>query len=231
MKLSTASQVELYFERVVLHEYTDVVAHPDRFLGSVDTLLVKWEDVFNTFKSREIRCEYNLTTPLRPEILAIAMQRTDVNFVIGSDTHDFRSIAVRRIIDAWSESLGGGYELAREYLLSLLKMACSPEQIRTLSRLFETIQLLDELQKKIYLGSRSLRADNPSLLPEEGMLVNILEGIPECALDKDFLLRRLDRFTNLPAERIHSLLQVDDFKEMVGYGRQMRKKYMPRKKG
>jgi hypothetical protein len=84
---------------------------------------------------------------------------------------------------------------------------------------------LDALQQKVYIGSRNLKGDKPSLSPEEGMLVNILEGIPECALDKDFLLRRLDRFTTLPAERIHSLLQVDDFKEMIGNGRQMRKQY------
>ena len=121
---------------VALHTYTDVVAHPDRFLGSVDTLSVNWENILNNFKSHEIVCEYNLTTPLRPEIMEIAMKRTNVNFVIGSDTHDFRSIAVRRIIDAWSESQGGGYEPAREYLLNLLRMDCSLKQLGTFSRLF-----------------------------------------------------------------------------------------------
>ena len=132
---STAAQVEKYFGFVSNHHYSDVIAHPDRFLGSVDTLSINWEHVFKIFKSHEINCEYNLTTPLRPEILAVAMERTDVNFIIGSDTHDFRSIAVRRIVDAWSESLGGGYELAREYLLGILKMECTRSQIITLSRI------------------------------------------------------------------------------------------------
>ena len=203
--------MENYFGFVSNHLYTDVVAHPDRFLGGVDTLSINWEQIFNNFKSHENICEYNLTTPLRPEILAVAMERTNVNFIIGSDTHDFRSIAVRRIIDAWSESLGGGYEIAREYLINLLKMACSRSQINTLSQLFSSSQLLDKLQSKVFLRSLNPRTNKRPLLNEENLLVNILESIPECSLDKDFLIHRFDRFSRLPEGRIKSLLNVNEF--------------------
>jgi histidinol phosphatase-like PHP family hydrolase len=223
MKFSTARQVEMYFKYIALHTYSDVVAHPDRFLGSVDTLSINWEDVFNNFKSNEIVCEYNLTTPLRPEIMTIAMHRTNVNFVIGSDTHDFRSIAVRRIIDAWSESLGGGYEVAREYLLSLLKMDSTSWQIRPLSRLFDNVPALDVLQRRLYLQSCILKQNNLPLVEEEKKLIQILAHIPECALDMDFLIQRLDRFSTLPIERISSLLSVEEFRSTIRKGRQKRK--------
>ncbi len=214
-KFSTAGQAEMYYELVTHHPYSDVIAHPDRFLGSVDTLSIGWEKVFNGCSSRAVICEYNLTTPLHPEILAIAIDNTDVNFVIATDTHDFRSLAVRRVIDAWSEMLGGGYEPAREYLISLLKMTCSAAQTRNLARLFETRQLLDGLQNKLYLRSLNSSENAILLAPEEERLIQTLEDFPECTIDKDFLFQRLDRFSSLPAERIVSLLKEGEFKNAV----------------
>jgi histidinol phosphatase-like PHP family hydrolase len=223
MNFSTAADVEKYLQLAANHPFSDVAAHPDRFLGNVDPLSIEWKKVFDSFSQKKVLCEYNLTTPLHADILAIAINQTRVNFVISSDTHDFRNMGVRRIIDAWSEMLGGGFELAKDYLIGLLKMECSQKQAETFSRLFATSQHLDELQKKVYL--RSLNASKePTLLPEEEMLLHTLEIIPECAVDKDFLLRRLERFTALPPERIISLLKVEDFKEMVDRGRQCRKR-------
>jgi hypothetical protein len=223
MNFSTAGEVEKYFELAASHPYSDLVAHPDRFLGNVDPLSIGWEKVFNDFSLKKVLCEYNLTTPLHPDILAIAINQTQVNFVISSDTHDFRNIAVSRIVDAWSEMLGGGYELANEYLTALLKLGCSRKQAETFSRLFASRELLDDLQKRVYL--RSLNpGKEANILPEEKMFLHILEIIPECALDKDFLLKRLDRFTSLPVERIISLLKVEEFKDWIDQSRQCRKR-------
>ena len=221
---SEADQAEMYFHHVAHHPYTDGVAHPDRFLGSVNTLSIGWEKIFNDFYDGGVLCEYNLTTPLHSEILEIAILHSDVKFMINSDTHDFRSIAVRRVIDAWSELLGGGYQLAREYLNNLLNLTCSPEQKKRLAGLFGTEQLLDDLQRRLYQHSLIYRADSIYLSPEEEMLIQILESIPECDLDKDFLIHRLDRFSTLPTERIASCLDVVRFKEMINSGRQERVK-------
>ena len=221
-KFSTARGVEKYFELVMRHPFSDGAAHPDRFLGSVDPLSVGWEEIFKGFSRTNVLCEYNLTTPLHPQILEIAINRTDVNFVIGSDTHDFRNIGIRRVVDAWGEMLGGGFVLAREYLVSLLKLECSSAQIKTLYELFETNQLLDSLQRKLYLNSFNKKNRADHLSAGERKLLQTLESIPECALDKDFLLRRLDRFNTLPSERIISLLPVEDFKDAIRIGRQKR---------
>jgi histidinol phosphatase-like PHP family hydrolase len=222
MSFSTANQVEKYFELVAQYPYSDGVAHPDRFLGSVDALTIDWESIFKNLKSHEVWCDYNLTMPLRPEILDIAINRTQVNFMIASDTHDYHDIAVRRVIDAWSESLAGGYSLAKAYLLDLLKMVCSPQEVARLSELFATRALLIALQDKLYLRSLDSNRENIILLPDEELLLSALAKIPEGAVDQEFLTRRLDRFTSLPPERIPSLLAVEAFKELVKHGRQKR---------
>ena len=178
MGFSTAAQVEKYYGLVTRHPFTDVAAHPDRFLGSVDPLAVGWEGIFNDFAQNQVICEYNLTTPLHPEILAIAIDQTDVKFTIGSDTHDFRDIGVRRVIDAWSEMLGGGFELAYEYLIGLLKLACSRSQTQALSRLFATRPLLDDLQSRIYRRSLDPEREKEQISAEEEQLLRILCGNP-----------------------------------------------------
>ena len=222
MNFSTAGQVEKYYALVARHPFTDVAAHPDRFLGAVDPLAAGWEKIFSDFSRHKVICEYNLTTPLRAEILAIAIDQTDVHFTIGSDTHDFRDIAVCRIIDAWSEMLGGGYELAYEYLTGLLKLACSARQSEALSRLFAARPLLDDLQSRVYQNSLALEKPVEQFSPEEDLLLKTLADIPECEEDKKFLICRLERFASLPSERIISLQSVDDFKKTIENGRTKR---------
>lgn len=221
-KFSETSQAESYFSHATCHPYTDIIGHPDRFLGSVDTIAIHWEKIFNKMFHRGVLCEYNLTTPLNPAILAIAIKHTEVKFVIGSDTHDFRNIAVRRVIDAWSEYLGGGYALARAYLNNLLKLNCPPEKTKRIAGLFETEQLLDNLQQRLYQHSLTYRAESIYLSPEEDLLIQVLESIPECEVDKDFLTQRLDRFSCLPNERIVSCLDKGRFKEVIKEGRKKR---------
>ena len=80
MSFSTADQVEEFFGTITGYEYTDVVAHPDRFLGSVDPLSIDWVSVFSSFESQKIACEYNLTTPLRTEIFSIALNHSRGEF-------------------------------------------------------------------------------------------------------------------------------------------------------
>ena len=197
------------------------MAHPDRFLGIVDPLSIDWVSVFSSFESQKIACEYNLTTPLRAEIFSIALNQTGVNFVIGSDTHDFRSIGVRRIVDAWSESLGGGYDQSYKYLKSLIQLENSSAQVTTLVRLFETNEALDGFQHKLFLRSLGRTGDIP-LEKDEERLVTVLNKIPECDLDKAFLAQRLERFAGIAAERIQSTLSCDSFRHAMQQGRQWR---------
>lgn len=222
MNFSSAEQAEAYFGTVADFEYTDVVAHADRFLGSVDPLLIDWESVFNRFESRMIACEYNLTTPLRAEILAVALEQTGVNFIIGSDTHDFRNIGPRRIVDAWSESLGGGFDEAYEYLINLIRLENSPAQATTLAKLFETSAALHELQRRLYLRSLEGAGSIP-LRKREEKLLGLLEKIPECDLDKAFLEQRLQRFGGVAVERITSTLPIEGFRDSIRQGRLLRR--------
>lgn len=215
-------QVERYFDLIAQHPFTDVAAHPDWFLGKVDTLAVRWEQVFNTLQSHAVLCEYNLTTPLHPEIFEIARTKTDVAFTIGSDTHYFYNPAYVRIINAWSESVGGGYEVSRDYLVNLLRVACSQEQTDRLAATFDTAQRLEDFQKKIFRFTLNAHPRNLTLEPEEGEVVRVLEGIPEGELDRQFQARRLERFTALPPERIVSLLSVQEFKAKIADGRKLR---------
>jgi len=225
MNFSTAEQVEEHYGLVACHPFSDAAAHPDRFLGEIDPLAVDWEKIFNDFSSHKVMCEYNLTTPLHPDILAVAKDRTEVNFVIGSDTHDFRNIAARRIIDAWSEMLGGGYELAREYLISLLKLNSSSRQISAFSKLFENSRLLNDLQRKVYRRSLDPESTKGQFSEEDEKLLKVLADTPECEEDKIFLIRRLERFARLPAKRIISLLDIKEFKSAIVKGRNMRQEW------
>lgn len=223
MNFSTAEQAEDFFRTVASFLYSDVVAHPDRFLGKVDPLSIDWVSVFSNFESQHVACEYNLTTPLRTEILSTALKQTDVNFVIGSDTHDFRSIGVRRIVDAWSESLGGGFDQSYDYLLSLIRLENSPAQVTAFAGLFETDATLDKFQHKLFLRSMGTTKDIP-LTSDEEKLVHLLDNIPECDLDKEFLAQRLERFSGVAAGRILSTLSCDEFRNAVQQGRQWRVK-------
>lgn len=221
MAFSTAEQAEWYFNTAASFQYTDIVAHPDRFLGQVDPLSINWASVFSSFALHKVVCEYNLTTPLRAEVFSIALNQTDVRFVIGSDTHDFRSIGVRRIVDAWSESLGGGYDQAYDYLMNLMKLVFSPAQSTTLVRLFETRQVLDEFQHKLFMRSLGKTGDYP-LEENEERLITALNKIPEGELDRAFQSQRLERFASVAAERILSTLSCDDFRRSVKQGRETR---------
>ena len=141
--------------------------------------------------------------------------------MIGSDTHDFRNIGVRRIVDAWSESLGGGFDLAYEYLKSLIQLENSPGQVTEMVKLFQTSAVLDELQHKLFCGRLEERGVL-SLEKDEERLVIALSTIPECELDKAFLAQRLERFAGIDAERIYSMLPCDDFRHAMQRGRKWR---------
>lgn len=219
---TSPQQVERYFDLIAQHPHTDVAAHPDWFLGKVDRLAVRWEDVFNTLQSHGVLCEYNFTTPLHPEIFEIARTKTDVAFTIGSDTHYFYNPAYVRIINAWSESVGGGYDVSREYLVSLLRVACSQEKTGRLAAVFDTAQRLEDFQKIIFRFTLNPNPKNLTLESEEGEVVRVLEVIPEGELDRQFQARRLERFTTLPPERIASLLGVQKFKSKIVAGRKLR---------
>lgn len=226
MNFSQTEEVESYFRLVARNKYSDIAGHPDKFLGKVDTKSIHWEDIFNNFYSHEILCEYNLTTPLRKEILDIAIHKTEVNFVISSDVHDFRSLATRRIIDAWSESLGGGFEVAKEYLDDLLRLECNPAQLIKYSKKYETKESLTSFQNKIYLRSKGVVTEKTLLDKDEAELFAILERAPECEIDKRFQIKRLERFSKLTHNRIISLLEVTEFKEKIKNGRLKRNNWL-----
>lgn len=222
MNFTSPRQVEGYFDLITRHPYTDIAAHPDWFLGNVQPSTVRWEEVFNTFKSRGVLCEYNLTTPLHPDILNIAMTKTAVEFTIGSDTHYFHNIAYCRIINAWSESVGGGYEASREYLLDLLRIKNSQEKADRMARCFDTRQRLEIFQKKIFRLTLRQKTERSTLDPQEESVIKTLESIPEGVLDRDFQVRRFERFSALPPERIVSLYGLEHFKVKIAAGRRLR---------
>lgn len=225
MKFTRGEEVAAHYERISRNPYADIAAHPDRFLGTVDVMSIDWERIFNQFAERHVICEYNLTTPLHGQVYEIAARQTGVQFSIGSDTHDFRSIAVRRVIDAWSESIGGGFDLAYDYLTRLLRLECSAAQFRQYAKVFQTPELLDVFQHKLFLQSWS---DVPAELGgAEGAVVSLLDKIPENEIDKEFLTRRLERFAALPAERICSLLLVEGFLERISESRDLRIATLP----
>ena len=224
-KLNSPDEALRYFRLVAGYPYTDIVAHPDWFLGKVDRLAINWEVIFNTFSDSGVLCEYNLTTPLHPEILYLAIHNTEVSFTIGSDTHDFRYIGVKRIIDAWSETMAGGFELARDYLLAVLKLQTSTSAVLRYAQHFNTAEKLITLQDRVYALTLNSATKKVHLTEEESELIAALNQIPECKLDIEFNESRFIRFESLPADRIVSAYGIDEFERTIQQGRIKRSKF------
>ena len=221
-KLNTPEEALSFFRQVAGFQFTDIVAHPDWFLGAVDRQVIDWEAVFNLFAERGILCEYNLTTPMHPDILHLAIHNTGVRFTIGSDTHDFRSIGIKRVIDAWSETMAGDFELARKYLLAVLMLQNSKYAVSRYAQLFNSAVKLTELQDRVYALTLKSAASDIHLTEDENQLVIALDRVPECELDRDFNRSRLARFEGLPVDRIVSALSMDGFINVIKQGRMQR---------
>lgn len=220
-QFSDASQAEQFLERIIKHPYTDILAHPDRFLGNFDPRVCDWLRLFQKMADYGVFCEYNLNTPLHPDIFDIAREIDELYFVIASDLHDFRRRSVRRIMDAWSESEGGNFELARNYLLSSLQKNCSPNETSQLASLFHTPDKLMRLESRIY---ERFRRNNPIKKPlstEELCLLEYLDSDISDKLDREFLAARLKRFASLSSGRIVSTLNSEQFLNTIHRNRRL----------
>lgn len=222
ISFSTPTEVEQHFSKISGELFADVIGHADKFLGKVDVLSINWEAIFHHFHKHSNLLEYNLTTPLQKEILDIAIQHSDVEFTISSDMHDFRDIATRRIVDAWSESLGGGYSASFQYLLEFLKLEFDSKVPIGLIAIFNTNARMNDFQKKVYLRSKGILNSTTLLNEEEDRLMSVLSKFPENEIDKDFISFRLERFSKVEPDRIVSLLPLQGFRNKLKAGRNRR---------
>jgi histidinol phosphatase-like PHP family hydrolase len=215
-------QAEQFVERMIRHPYTDILAHPDRFLGVFDVRTCNWYSLFQKMAALGVVCEYNLMTPLHPEIFEIACEADMLCFTIASDTHDFSRLSIARIQNAWAESEGGGFELAFEYLLALLKNTCPPSEISRMVELFQTSEKLAWLEKRIYERYQRNNEAYNGLTDEEFKLLDYLDMETIDKRDKAFLQARLQRFARLPSERIISTLPLEQFLKTIRQNRHLR---------
>lgn len=217
---SDPEQVKRFLFGVIRHPYCDILAHPDASLGPTGLEASAWRDLFQEMEQRGVLCEYNLTTPLRDEILDIALADSGVQFVIGSDIHDFRQKSTRRIMDAWSESKGGGFPEAYEYLRGFLQK--SADDALKLVSLFDTPEKLTVLEEKVY---RSRRRNQPEVIhfsEEESRLLEILDRVEDPRRDRSFLSGRLERFSGMDIGRLASVWPLERFLETLREGRRVR---------
>jgi histidinol phosphatase-like PHP family hydrolase len=191
------SQATEHLLALLRHPRCDVLAHPDRFLGSFDTRRCRWAEVFTRMAELGVLCEYNLATPLVPEVLALALDTPGLVFVVGSDLHDFRHPGVRRVMDAWGESLAGGFEASWDYLCSLLGDA--PE--RMLAR-FDNPERLAALESRVYAAHRRYGPSPGALDEVDRSLLSALGAPPLGSADRAFLETRLARLSHLPPARL-----------------------------
>ena len=221
-RLSSSCETESFLHQVGSHPSTDILAHPSHFLGSLEANRVNWKSIFSHLAAHGVLCEYNLTTPLSAEIFEIAASQTGVQFVISSDTHDFRQLSITRISEAWSESLGGGFDLARRYLEDLISSQLKKQQLEEFAALFNTPEKLNLLETELYMHSRHDQPEKlPLSLPAQNMMI-LLDNIPPNQLDEEFQQHRLARFSTLPSERIASLLPAEQFLDVIRSGREHR---------
>lgn len=218
-RLSSSREIETFFQQVGSHPITDILAHPNHFLGSPDVNRANWKSIFSHLADHGVCCEYNLTTPLSEEIFEIAASQTKVQFVISSDTHDFRQLSTTRVSEAWSESLSGGFNLAYRYLKGLVSTKLKKQQSDDLTALFNTPEKLIDLEGELYQRSIHDRSVSRPLSRSEQDLIVLLESLPPNQLDEEFQQHRLARFSTLPPERIASLLPAEQFLEVVRAGR------------
>lgn len=216
------AQAEQLLLRMTDYPFCDVVAHPDAFLGDFPVSACNWELIFNRMAENGVLCEYNLTTPLQDDILLRALHGSEVKFIIGSDIHDFRCRSTRRIMDAWSESQAGGFEIARAYLLAMLQDSLSAGDLKPCRELFATPQALSRLEARMYARIRKSGGNALEMSPHEVMIYQALDDYPGVEHDREFLLRRLERFASVPRERIASTWKQDELVSLLKEGRQRR---------
>ena len=169
---------------------------------------------------RGICCEYNLRTPLCPDVFHAAVESAELRFVIGSDTHDFRSRGVSRIMDAWGESQAGGFELARNYLCDILARGDNSGH-DSLCRFFETPEALDLLESHVYARTRRFQPADGLFSPDMNRLIAYL-SVADDSRDREFMTSRLARFIPVQENRIVSTYSQDRFLQTVRSGRAQR---------
>jgi hypothetical protein len=207
---------------MIYHPFTDILAHPDAYLGNFDARRCNWKKVFKKMEERGILCEYNLTSPLVPDIFNLATEQSGLIFAITSDIHDFRECSTRRLMDAWSESCAGGFQIAFDYLRNILSGSYSGLELDELIDRFSTHEKLSEIENRVYLCSRGNRT-NPTILDEtEKKIFQGLNNFPFGQPDRNFLLNRLKRFIHVPAERIATILPINSFVDLIHSGREKR---------
>ena len=218
--LRDPTEAEEFLHRVIRHPHTDVIAHPDRFLGPFDVLRCDWDALFEEMARRHVLCEYNLTTPLRDELLTLALAVPDLQFVIGSDTHDFRRRCHRRVMDAWAESAAGRFRLAREFLdRFLLRDQDKGEPMR---ELYRSPGDLAALEGRVWRRTRRVDPSDELLSPREQDFLELLDRDASDTLDREFLAARLTRFTAIPSRRLASLLPENELRALVRRNRSLR---------
>lgn len=221
-RLSSVSQAERMLEQMINHPCTDIMAHPGRFLGDFDAVRCDWERLFQLMADRGVLCEYNLTTPLWAGVLDMAVNCSGLGFVIGSDTHDFRRRSVRRIMDAWGEAEGGGFDAAFRYLAGLLNCTCPESERAGMLHLFDTPDRLAHLENSIYERCRRIDPVDADLDPRQVRLLDYLD-VPATDLpDRRFLVKRLERFAPMPARRIVTSLSAHRFRQAIRQNRRRR---------
>ena len=213
-RLRTSQEADSILRLMVRHRMTGVLAHPDQFLGYFDVRECNWQGLFSEMASRGVWCEYNLATPLGPEVFDIAVDCRGLVFTIGSDTHDIRRRSVRRITDAWAETLGGGFTLGKEYLLAFVGGSSPNTEERELAALFETPQALGCLEERIYLRTRRRRPQTIDLSGKEERLLDRLDQRDDEA-DRQYLRTRLRRFSCVDPERIATTWSRDAFQSTI----------------
>jgi histidinol phosphatase-like PHP family hydrolase len=216
---SNPDDAENFLIEMISHPCTDIIAHPDSFLGNFDHRECNWQIIFDRMTEREILCEYNLNSPIDPEIFEIAVTRSGLKFVITSDIHDFREYSTRRLMDAWSESCAGGFQIAFEYLQNILSQCYLKSELDELLDLFSSPEKLALIEKKIYSYSRGNQISSIIFNEREKKLFHGLNTIPYGYYDRNFLLNRLDRFVNVSDERIATVLPYDSFTRLIHSGR------------
>jgi hypothetical protein len=161
--------------------------------------------------------------PLHSEVLAQALEVPNLLLAVGSDLHDFRHAGVWRLMDAWSESVGGGFDAAFAYLAAMVSKAEGPGDER-LVELFATPERLAATEGRVYACRRR---HMPSTTPLDAPTLALLDRLRECgtaAEDRAFLVARMERFAGLPAERILGTLNAGDVSDTILEGRRLRRR-------
>lgn len=217
--LQTAGEAEVFLRRVIHHPHTDVIAHPDRFLGPFDVRRCNWPALFEEMARCHVLCEYNLTTPLLDDVLEVALATPGLDFVISSDTHDFRRRSQRRVLDAWAESEAGRFDLAREHLDGFVSDADHHDVLR---QLYGSPAALSECERDLWARTRRISPSATVPSQAEGALLDLLDRDTSDARDRDFLSRRLARFDAVPS-RVASRLPEREFRTLIGRNRSARR--------